>query len=98
MKKKYKTRRLLSDRLKEDLKNPRVRKAFEEAEMSARIAITVAKLRAKAGLTQKTLATKVGVTQQVISRLEDPQKSNMTLSTLNKVANALGKHLDVGFR
>lgn len=98
MRKKYAGRRLLSDRLKEDLKNPTIRKAFQESEVAARVAIMVAQLREKAGITQGMLASKVGVTQQVISRLEDPEKSNMTLSTLSKVASALGKHLDVVFR
>lgn len=91
-------RRLLADRLKHDLKNPHVKKAFEKAGVNARIAITVAKLRQRAGLTQKDLATKVGVAQQVISRLEDPEKSNMTLATLHKVADALGKHIEIDFR
>ena len=90
-------RRLFRDRLKEDLKDPVFAKAYEEAELPARIAIAVAQLREKEGITQKQLAREVGVKQQVISRLEDPEKSNMTLATLNKVALALGKHLQVAF-
>ena len=93
----FKGRRYFADRLKEDLKNPRIRKAFNEAELPARIAIAVAQLRERQGITQKRLAREVGVKQQVISRLEDPEKSNMTLATLNKIAMALGKHLDVVF-
>lgn len=97
MKRTFHGRRMFADRLKEDLKNPLIRKAYEEAELPARIAIAIAQLREKQGLSQKELAQEVGVKQQVISRLEDPEKSNMTLATLNKVALALGKHLQVAF-
>jgi ribosome-binding protein aMBF1 (putative translation factor) len=98
MRKIHKSRRFFSDRLKEDLKDPVVRKSFEEEGVTALVAIAVAKLREKAGLSQKMLADKIGVTQQVISRLEHPGKSNMTLSTLSKVASALGKQLTVRFQ
>jgi len=97
MKRKFEGRRYFADRLKKDMKNPRIRKAFEEAELPARIALAVAQLREKQGITQAQLAHEVGVKQQVISRLEDPEKSNMTLATLNRVALALGKHLQVAF-
>ena len=97
MKRTFEGRRYFQDRLKEDLKNPRIRKAFEEADLPARIAIAIAQLREKEGKTQKQLARDVGVAQQVISRLEDPERSNMTLGTLNKIALALGKHLQIAF-
>ena len=96
--KKYKRTRSLHARLKEDLKKPRVREAYEETGVAAGVALEVAKLREKAGFSQKMLADKIGVTQQVISRLETPGKSNMTLATSVKVASALGKHLNVGFQ
>ena len=41
-------------------------------------------------LTQAELANKVGVTQQVYARLESPEKSNATLSNLERVTQALG--------
>ncbi len=97
MKRTFEGRRMFADRLKEDLKNPRIRKAYEEADLPARIALAIAQLREKEGISQKQLALEVGVKQQVISRLEDPEKSNMTLATLNKVALALGKHLQIAF-
>ena len=97
MKRTFKGPRFFEDRLKEDLKNPRIRKAYEEAELPAKIATAIAQLREKKGKTQNQLAREVGVTQQVISRLENPERSNMTLATLNKIALALGKHLQVSF-
>jgi len=41
-------------------------------------------------LTQAELASKVGVSQQVYARLESPEKSNVTLSTLERVTQAIG--------
>lgn len=98
MKRKQPQRRLLADRIKEDLRNPKVRASFVNAGINAHVAVTVARLRQRAGLTQKDLAKKVGVAQQVISRLENPEKSNMTLGTLFRVADALGKQVEIDFR
>ena len=47
-----KKERTLRDRLKEDLKNPEFRKAFDEEEVYASLAIQVAKIRQKKKLTQ----------------------------------------------
>lgn len=95
MKRKYSRPRLFTDRLKEDLKDPKFRQAYEEEAFKTDIAVQVAILRQKAGLTQSDLAKKIGVTQQVVARIENPDKSNMTVSTLRKVASALGKKLDI---
>jgi predicted RNase H-like HicB family nuclease/DNA-binding XRE family transcriptional regulator len=50
--------------------------------------------RADQGLTQAAVAKRAGVTQQAIAKLEHPD-GNPTLSTLEKVAVALGLRLDV---
>ena len=50
--------------------------------------------RQKLGLSQAELAKRVGVSRQQISLLESPD-ANLTLSTLEHVADALGMHLDI---
>lgn len=50
--------------------------------------------RQEAGLTQAGLARRAGVSQQQIAKLEDPD-SNPTIETLEKVARALGRRLEV---
>lgn len=50
--------------------------------------------RRHARLTQAQLAKRAGVSQQQIAQLEHPD-SNPTLDTLEKVARALGAHLEL---
>lgn len=53
--------------------------------------------RQSLGLTQAALAKRVGVTRQQIALLEAPD-SNVTLRTLERVAEAMGLRLDVELR
>jgi len=85
------------DYLKEELKNPEFKKAFDEEEVYASLAIQIAKLREKQKLTQKDLARKLHTTQQTVSRLEDIHNSSFSLNTLVKLAEALHKKLDIKF-
>ena len=50
--------------------------------------------RQEAGLTQAQLARRANVSQQQIAKLEHPD-SNPTIETLEKVAKALGTHLEI---
>ncbi len=81
--------------LKKDLEDQEFRKAFEEEEIYASMAITIARLREQSGLSQNELARMVGTTQQTISRLEDPRNTSITVNTLGKIASALGKQLRI---
>ncbi len=67
--------------------------------VSARLAavLTLRWARQDAGLTQAQLAKRAGVSQQQIAKLESPD-GNPTLVTLERVAAALGRHLEVGFQ
>jgi antitoxin HicB len=60
--------------------------------LAVRIQLRVA--RHRAGLSQGALAKKVGVSQQQIAALESPD-ANLTLSTLLKVAQALGQEVEI---
>jgi DNA-binding XRE family transcriptional regulator len=85
------------DRLREDLKNPEFKKAFDEEEIYATLAIQIAKIRQKEHLTQKDLAKRLDTTQQTVSRLEDVHNKSYSLGTLIKLAQALRRKLKVEF-
>lgn len=89
--------RRFRDRLKEDLKDPEFRKAFDEEEVYASLAIQIAKIREKEHLTQEELAQRLHTTQQTVSRLEDIHNKSYSLQTLVKLAGALHKELKVEF-
>ena len=64
--------------------------------VSPRLAIKIGlrQARQRARLTQAQLAKRAGVSQQQIAKLESPL-SNPTIETLDKVARALGGHLEL---
>ncbi len=82
--------RRFRERLKKDLKDREFRRAFEEEELYASVAIQIARIRQKKKLTQRELARRLKTTQQTVSRLEDRSYS---LKTLERVARALDKRL-----
>lgn len=83
------------DYLKEELKDPEFKKAFDEEEIYASLAIQIAKVRQKERLTQQELAKRLHTTQQTVSRLENIHNRSYSLGTLIKLANALDKRLKV---
>ena len=89
--------RRFRDRLAEDLKDKRFKKAFDEEDLFARLAIQIAKLREEQGLSQIDLAKRLRTSQQMVSRLEDIQNRSFSLRTLIKLAKAFHKKLDVEF-
>jgi len=81
--------------LKEELKDPEFKKAFDEEEVYASLAIQIAKIRQKEELTQQALAKRMHTTQQTVSRLEDVHNNKYSLRTLIKLASALDRKLKV---
>ena len=96
MKKKRKIIRL-NDVLAEELRDPEFRRHFEAYELPVRLAIEIARLRQDKKLTQAKLASKMGVTQQFVARLENSERTMPSLRTLSKLAEALGRRLQVSF-
>ncbi|MEK7476000.1 MAG: helix-turn-helix transcriptional regulator [Candidatus Coatesbacteria bacterium] len=88
----------LKSALKKELRDPEFRKAFNDEDLPARLAVRIAKLREAQGLTQRALARKMGVTQQALSLLEKPSSARYTLRTLQRVASALNRELVVQLR
>lgn len=85
------------DDLRERLKDEEFRKAFDEEDVYARLAVQIAELREKQGLSQADLARELHTSQQMVSRLEDPHNGSISLNTLVKLAQAFHKRLKVNF-
>ncbi|OIO06256.1 MAG: hypothetical protein AUJ52_12630 [Elusimicrobia bacterium CG1_02_63_36] len=86
------------DWLKDQLKNPTLKKAYEEEDVRARLALRIAELRKRKKLTQGQLAKRLHTTQQVVSDIETFKHPNVTLLTLQKIAHALDSRLVVDLR
>lgn len=86
------------DLIKTELKDPEFRKHYEAYDLPVRLAIQIARLRQKKKMTQARLAKKIGVSQQFVAKLENSEKTVPNLRTLQKVAQALDKHLYVDIR
>jgi ribosome-binding protein aMBF1 (putative translation factor) len=80
--------------LKRQLRNPRVRKSYEQELQALRIGLALARERQKRGLTQLEVAKKLGTSAPQISRTERrPEHANFR--TLVRYANALGLDLEM---
>lgn len=67
---------------------------FEEGYGQFKIGIVLRQAREAAGLTQEELALRLKTKKTAISRIEN-HAEDIKLSTLDRVAKALGKRLDV---
>lgn len=91
-----KSRKLyFDDWLNEQLKNPKLKKAYEEEDVRARLALRIAELRKMRKLSQGQLAKRLRTTQQAVSDIETFRHANITLLTLQKIAQALDSRLVV---
>ena len=90
-----KKKRTAAYRFRVSTESSKFRKAYDDELGRLRLAYRITELREKCGLTQAQLAEKVGTTQAGISRLENPNYRNYSLTTLEKVAVALGARLKV---
>lgn len=68
--------------------------AYEEERREWELGQVLAEARERAGLTQEALARKIGTTRSAVCRYER-RPTNLTLSTLEKVARAMGRKLVV---
>ena len=82
------------EHLKESLKDPAFRKAWEESEPKYLLATQLIRKRLKKRMSQRMLAKKVRTTQAVISRIET-MEANPSLSLLKRIAGALETKLSV---
>jgi ribosome-binding protein aMBF1 (putative translation factor) len=74
-----------------------MRREVDQATVNALVAQLIYQTRTKAGLTQAQLARMAGTKQPVISQLEDADYAGHSLALLRRIAEALGKQLEIRF-
>lgn len=74
--------------------NPELAIRFDDEYEAFKLGVLLKQAREDAGLSQSELATIIGTKRTAISRLEN-HAEDVKLSTLEKVARALGKHLEL---
>jgi predicted transcriptional regulator len=77
--------------------DPKREEEYDEEVINAEIARKIYALRTKAGLTQQELADRVGTSKSAICRLEDADYEGHSLSMLKRIAEALGKRVEIRF-
>jgi predicted RNase H-like HicB family nuclease len=61
-----------------------------EVDIRISFAVMLRKVRTQKGLSQAAVAKTLGITQQAYAKLEAPLKTNPSLSTIQKLSEALG--------
>lgn len=82
------------DYLKQQLKKPSFKKEWEKSEVQYQMTRQLIKSRIEKKLNQRQLAKKAKTTQSVLSRLES-MSFNPTLGLIEKIAEALGKKVEI---
>jgi len=75
-------------------KDPEFAQGFEEGFEEFKIGVLLKRARQQAGLTQEQLAKMLQTKKTAISRIEN-HAQDIKLSTIQKVAKALGKSLEI---
>jgi DNA-binding XRE family transcriptional regulator len=75
-------------------RDPEFAEGLEEGYKDFKIGILLKQAREEAGLTQEQLAKKINTKKTAISRIEN-HAEDIRLSTIQKVAKALGKNLEI---
>ena len=86
------------DLLSENLKNEEFKTEYSKLEEEFTIAKEVIKLRKKMKMTQAELAKKAGTSQPAIARLESGEYRNISLSFINRIAEALNAKPEIHLR
>lgn len=94
MKKKRRDGPTLNEYLAEEMRDPEYRRLYEEADIEFRVAHEISKARDAVKMSQGELARALKTKQQTISRIECGAQ-NVTIATLNKIARALKRRLEV---
>ncbi len=83
--------------LKEKLKNEEFKRLYEFESAKVALAQKIAELRQDEHLKQVDLAKKLGVSQQFVSQIETGEERNLTIETLIKIAQSLGRGINISF-
>ncbi len=83
---KYKNKRMAQD--------PEFWKNYEEKFETFKLGVLLKQARVDAGMTQEQIANELNTTKSVISRMEN-HATDIRLSTLEKFAKVVGRHIHV---
>ena len=86
----------LKQYLGEEMKDLEFRRLYREADIELRVALEIVKAREEKRMSQRALAEALKTKQQTVSRIERGAQ-NVTIETLDKIAKALGRALQVRF-
>ena len=79
-----------------EMKDAEFRRLYEEADIELRVALEIARARESKKMSQRDLANALKTKQQTVSRIERGAQ-NVTIETLDRIARALGRDLQVRF-
>ncbi len=82
--------------LNKQLEDPDFRKEWDEMEPEYQIMKAMIAARMETGITQQQLSEKTGINQSNLSMIENGN-GNPSVSSLNRIASALGKKLSISF-
>lgn len=82
--------------LREELKDKKFKKEYEEQLLFVKVAVEIAKLREKEHMSQKELARRLHTSQQAISRIEKGAQ-NVSVRMLLKIASVFQMKPEVRF-
>ena len=82
--------------LRGEMKDAEFRRLYEEADIELRVALEITKAREAKKMSQRELAEALHTKQQTVSRIERGAQ-NVTIETLDRIARALGRGLQVKF-
>ncbi len=75
-------------------KDPDFWKGYDERFETFKLGVLLKQARVEAGMTQEQIARELKTTKSVISRMEN-HATDIRLSTLEKFAKAVGRHIEV---
>ncbi|MFA5504570.1 MAG: helix-turn-helix domain-containing protein [Vulcanimicrobiota bacterium] len=70
---------------------------FVAPELQIAIALTIRKFRTVAGLSQAQAAARLGVAPSTYNRWENPKCCNATAETIERIARAFGRRVEMSF-
>jgi ribosome-binding protein aMBF1 (putative translation factor) len=80
----------LDKHLAKQLKNPVIKKAYDEERFMTSVMAEIYELRKKSGITQKELAKNINIPQSELSRIETGNQ-NITLLMLYRILTGIGR-------
>jgi len=70
----------------------------EQERRKLKLGLRLLQMREQSGMTQAQLAKKIGTAQPAVARIESGEYERISLTTLIKIAHALGFDIDLDFR